>query len=86
MRIGAQPHFKEALKDIFRLMLLDCFQQLSKINQRFLNRFGRTIGSALISMKASDWSYGLRDAPIAAAAGATGVALAAAYLSSSVTL
>ena len=31
--------FKEALKDTLRLMLLDCFQQLLKINQRFLSDY-----------------------------------------------
>ena len=30
--------FREALKDTLRLMLLDCFQQLFKINQRFPNK------------------------------------------------
>ena len=37
--LGRSPifKFKEALKDTLCLMLLDCFQQLLKINQRFLN-------------------------------------------------
>ena len=29
---------KEALKDTLRLILFDCFQQLLKINQRFLSK------------------------------------------------